>query len=207
MQSMIRSEIQKLAALLHLIQQDESLLLMIEDVAKICTKALQQGKKILFAGNGGSAADSQHFAAELTGRLRYDRPSMAAIALTTDTSALTAIANDYTFEHIFARQIEALGVKGDVFFGISTSGKSPNILKALQVAQNRGLITIGLTGLHLPLFTEHCDYVLNIPTQEVSKIQECHITIGHIICTLIEDAMYGKQHIKQAQTTSSDLVT
>ncbi|MBX3710103.1 MAG: D-sedoheptulose 7-phosphate isomerase [Gammaproteobacteria bacterium] len=194
MHSLIHDEISKLSSLLMRIQQDDALLHVIQSVADQCTQSLKQGKKILFAGNGGSAADSQHLAAELVSRLNYNRPGLAAIALTTDTSALTAIGNDYAFENIFSRQIESLGQSGDVFIGISTSGRSPNILKALEVARAKQMITVGMTGQHAPMMTERCDWVINIPSQETPKIQECHIMLGHIVCALIEDAMFGAEY-------------
>lgn len=194
MHHLIQDEIQKLSSLLIRIQQDDSLLKVIESIANQCTLALKQNKKILFAGNGGSAADSQHLAAELVSRLNYNRPGLAAMALTTDTSALTAIGNDYAFEHIFSRQVESLGQPGDVFVGISTSGKSPNILKALEVAREKQMITVGLTGMHAPMMVERCDWVVNIPSKETPKIQECHIMFGHIICALIEDAIFGEEY-------------
>lgn len=194
MRNFIQGEIQKLLATLQQIQQNEEQLHVIETIAECCIGALRRGNKILFAGNGGSAADCQHLAAELVGRLRYDRPGMAAIALTTDTSALTSIGNDYAFESIFSRQIESLGREGDVFIGISTSGKSPNILKALTVARDLHMTTVGFTGAQSPLMADCCDIVLNTPSAETSKIQECHIMFGHIICGLIEDAMFGAEY-------------
>lgn len=192
MHYLIQSEIQKLATLLAEIQKDDALLAAVEDIANTCVAALQRGNKILFAGNGGSAADSQHMAAELVSRLRYNRPGLAGIALTVDTSALTAIGNDYSFENIFSRQIEAIGREGDVFIGISTSGKSPNILKAFTAARERGMTNVGFTGAQAPLMSEHCDHVLNIPSRETPKIQEGHILLGHIVCAMIEDIIYGE---------------
>lgn len=194
MNKFISNEIQKLANVLLQIQEDQTLLRTVDMVAKRCTQALQTKNKILFAGNGGSAADSQHLAAELLSRLRYNRPGLPAIALTTDTSALTAIGNDYAFDQIFARQIESLGMPGDVFVGISTSGKSPNILKALETARERGLVTVGMTGMQAGMMSEHCDFVINIPSKETPKIQECHIMLGHIICSMIEDALFGEEY-------------
>lgn len=194
MQMLINEEIQKLSSLLSHIQQDQHLLKMVEKIAEVCIFALRQGKKILLAGNGGSAADSQHLAAELVSRLRYNRPALPAIALTTDTSALTAIGNDYAFEQIFARQIEAIGNVNDIFIGISTSGKSPNILRAFDIAREKQLITIGLTGASAPHMAERCDWVLHVPSKETPKIQECHIMFGHIICALIEDALFGAEY-------------
>jgi D-sedoheptulose 7-phosphate isomerase len=194
MHQLIQTEINKLSTLLLQMQQDAALLNTVQAIADTCIDALQQGKKILFAGNGGSAADSQHLAAELVSRLRYNRPGLASIALTTDTSALTAIGNDYAFDHIFARQIEAIGQAGDVFIGISTSGKSPNILKAFDAARKKGLITIGFAGASAPLMTERCQFVMNIPAKETPKIQECHIMFGHIICAIIEDVIFGAEY-------------
>lgn len=194
MHQLIQSEINKLSTLLLQMQQNTALLSTVQAIADTCINALQQGKKILFAGNGGSAADSQHLAAELVSRLRYNRPGLASIALTTDTSALTAIGNDYAFDHIFARQIEAIGQAGDVFIGISTSGKSPNILKAFDAAREKGLITIGFAGASAPLMTERCQFVMNIPAKETPKIQECHIMFGHIICAIIEDVIFGAEY-------------
>lgn len=194
MQRFIQHEIQKLSLLLAQIQQDNHLLKTVEEIAEHCVSALKQGKKILFAGNGGSAADSQHLAAELVSRLNYNRPGLAALALTTDTSALTAISNDYAYENVFARQIEALGQAGDIFVGISTSGKSPNILKALEVARHKQLITIGMTGSAAPQMNERCDAVIHVPSTETPKIQECHILLGHIICGLIEETLFGEEY-------------
>ncbi len=191
MQQYINDEIQKSVSLLSHFRNDQLLLEQVEKITKRCVQALREGKKILLAGNGGSAADSQHLAAELVGRLRYNRPALAAIALTTDTSALTAIGNDYAFEQIFSRQVEAIGQAGDIFVGISTSGQSPNILRALEVARAKQMVTMGFTGLSAPLMVERCDFLLNIPTKETSKIQECHIMFGHIICALIENTLFG----------------
>jgi D-sedoheptulose 7-phosphate isomerase len=202
MHPLIQGEIQKLAALLVQIQNDNVLLQGVQQIADRCQQVLQQGKKILFAGNGGSAADSQHLAAELVSRLRYNRPGLAAIALTTDTSALTAIGNDYAFENIFSRQVESIGQPGDVLIGITTSGKSPNILRALEAARARQMLTIGFTGAHAPLLTERCDFVLNVPSQETPKIQECHIMFGHIICAIIEDALFGAQYDPMRKQTT-----
>ncbi|VVC76500.1 Phosphoheptose isomerase [Aquicella siphonis] len=199
MRNLIQTEIQKLASLLQQIQQDNALLSVIETIADQCTQALKRGNKIFFAGNGGSAADSQHLAAELVSRLNYNRPGLAAIALTTDTSALTAIGNDYAFENIFSRQVESLGQAGDVLIGISTSGKSPNILRALEAARGRQMKTVGMSGMHAPLLAERCDWVVNIPSRETPKIQECHIMFGHIICALIEDAMFGAEYDPRRQ--------
>lgn len=194
MTNIIESEIQKLQQLLEVIQQDNVLLSSVERIATVCTRALLQGKKILLAGNGGSAADAQHLAAELVSRLHFDRPGLAAIALTTDTSALTAIGNDYSFEQIFSRQVESIGNAGDVLIGISTSGKSPNILRAFEAARSKGLITVGFTGVKAPFMAERCDHIMHVPSNEVAKIQECHIMLGHIVCALIENTIFGAEY-------------
>ena len=203
MHHLIMDEIKKLSALLQQIQNDQPLLETANRIADLCVTALKQGKKILFAGNGGSAADAQHLAAELVSRLNYNRPGLAAIALTTDTSALTAIGNDYSFENIFSRQIESLGQAGDILVGITTSGKSPNILKALDAARARGMTCIGFTGMQAPMMAERCDVVLNVPSRETPKIQECHILFGHIICAIIEDVIFGAEYDPMRQKSAA----
>ena len=169
---------------------DNDLLDRIEHVVDICLNALRSGGKILMAGNGGSAADAQHLACEFVSRFALDRRGLAAIALSTDTSVLTAVGNDYGFERLFARQIEALGNPGDVFWGISTSGKSPNVLQALRQARSQALICVGLTGSGSGPMHELCDHLLSVPSPSTPKIQEGHITLGHIICGLIEQQMF-----------------
>jgi D-sedoheptulose 7-phosphate isomerase len=199
----IQKEIQKTRQLMQQIQDNPVFVASIKSITEQCIHCLRNGGKILFAGNGGSAADSQHLAAELVSRLRYDRPGLAAIALTTDTSTLTAIGNDYSFEHIFSRQVETLGHKGDILIGISTSGKSPNILKALTAARAIKMITIGFAGKLSPLMAEYCDFMVNIPSLETPKVQECHIMLGHIICALIEENIYGMQYNPFHQTQAA----
>jgi D-sedoheptulose 7-phosphate isomerase len=171
---------------------DLQLLAAIADTAEVCVEALRQGNKILFAGNGGSAADAQHLAGELVSRFAYDRPGLAAFALTTDTSVLTAIGNDNGYERLFARQVEAVGSAGDVLFGISTSGRSPNVLSALDVARQRGLTTVGMTGRRGGQMPEWCDYLLRVPSDVTPRIQEGHIAMGHAICQIIEAQMFPK---------------
>jgi D-sedoheptulose 7-phosphate isomerase len=172
--------------------EDASLHAAIAGVASACIDALRRGNKILFAGNGGSAADAQHLAGELVSRFNYDRPGLAAFALTTDTSVLTAIGNDYGYERAFARQVEAVGVAGDVFVGISTSGRSPNIVAALQAARAKGLVTVGLTGRGGGRMPELCDHCLRTPSDETPRIQEGHIAMGHTICWLIERGIFPR---------------
>lgn len=157
-----------------------------EELLVAATASIADGGKILFFGNGGSAADAQHLATELTVRYRTDRIPVAAIALTTDTSALTAIGNDFGFDHIFSRQIAALGKKGDIAIGISTSGNSRNVLNALMEAQNRGIVTVGLTGKTGGDMASICDILLNVPSPTTARIQEMHIILGHMLCAALE---------------------
>ena len=161
-----------------------------------CIGAYRRGCKILIAGNGGSAADAQHFAGELVSRFHFDRPALAALALTTDTSVLTSIGNDYGYEDIFSRQIQALGVAGDVFIAISTSGNSPNILKALVQARQQGLATIGLTGHSGGKMKTLCDVCICVPSDSTPRIQECHLVLEHTLCAFIESELFGDQHTK-----------
>jgi D-sedoheptulose 7-phosphate isomerase len=191
----IAGQLRETADNLVAMSQDAVLHETIARVAEACIGALQRGNKILLAGNGGSAADSQHLAAELVNRFNYDRPGLPAFALSTDTSILTAIGNDYGYEHLFARQIEAVGNAGDVFFGISTSGRSPNILNALRVARAKGLVTVGLTGRSGGQMAEHCDYCLRSASDCTPRIQEGHISIGHTICWLIEQRMFPRTEV------------
>ncbi len=172
--------------------QDAALLATIGQVVGACVEALHRGNKILFAGNGGSAADAQHLAAELVSRYAYDRPGLPAFALTTDTSALTAIGNDYGYENLFSRQLEAVGTAGDLFFGISTSGRSPNVLKALDAARAKGLVTVGMSGRAGGQMPGRCDYLLRVPSDSTPRIQEGHIAIGHAICQSIEAQLFPK---------------
>jgi D-sedoheptulose 7-phosphate isomerase len=165
---------------------------LIETVGGVCVRALRSGNKLLFAGNGGSAADAQHIAGEFVSRFMYDRPGLAAFALTTDTSVLTAIGNDYGYEKIFARQIQAVGKSGDVFFGISTSGRSPNILTGFIEARSQGLTTVGLTGKNGFAADKICDYEIRVPSERTPRIQEGHIAIAHALCGLVESVCYPK---------------
>lgn len=171
-------------------QADKMLISTLEAAAQACIDCLQRGGKILLAGNGGSAADAQHIAGEFVSRFAYDRPGLPAIALTTDTSILTAIGNDYGYEKLFARQVQAHGNKGDVFIGYSTSGRSPNILFAFEEARGRGLVCVGLTGNRGGPMRELCDYLLEVPSSDTPKIQEGHLVLGHILCGLIENAVF-----------------
>ncbi len=169
---------------------DNVLLSTLEYAAEACIVCMKQGGKILLAGNGGSAADAQHIAGEFVSRFAFDRPGLPAIALTTDTSILTAIGNDYGYEEIFARQLQAHGNKRDVFIGYSTSGKSPNVLRAFEVAKLQGLVCIGLTGNRGGPMRKLSDYLLEVPSSDTPKIQEGHLVLGHILCGLVENAIF-----------------
>ena len=171
---------------------NESLLATIKNVANVSTDALRRGNRILLAGNGGSAADAQHIAAEFVSRFMYDRPGLPSMALTTDTSMLTAIANDYGYEQLFVRQLEANARKGDVFFGITTSGNSPNVLRAFERCRGLGIISVGLAG-NGGKIKSMCDYLISVPSSATPRIQEAHITIGHIICGLVETAIFPQK--------------
>lgn len=155
----------------------------------ICESCINSGNKIMFFGNGGSAADAQHLATELTIRFKDDRPPIAGLALTTDTSALTAAGNDYGFDYIFSRQVEALGNPGDVAIGLSTSGNSPNVLNALKAASEKNIITIGLSGKDGGKMNDACDLLLIAPSNTTARIQEMHITIGHMLCAALEQKL------------------
>lgn len=191
MKQYIQEEVSKTLATLELLSRDEQITAEVEQIAQACCAALRAGHKILFAGNGGSAADAQHLAGELVSRFNFDRPGLAAFALTTDTSVLTAIGNDYGYDKAFARQVNAVGNRGDVFFAISTSGRSPSILRALEEGRRKGLVTVGFTGKSGGDMPPLCDYCLRVPVAETPKIQEGHIVLGHIICGLIEREIFG----------------
>lgn len=162
---------------------------VIGSASSLMASCLAKGGKLMLCGNGGSAADCQHLAAELTGRLVRDRRPLAAMALTTDTSALTCIANDYAFDQVFARQVVALGRPGDVLLGISTSGRSENVLRAMTAAREIGMKTVGLLGRDGGLLVDTCDISIVVPSQTTARIQEMHILIGHTLCAQIEAAL------------------
>lgn len=185
MNTLINQHIQQSIETKQAILDSESCLNSIQAVADLCKQQLAKGGKILIAGNGGSAADAQHIAAELVGRFEKERPGIASIALTTDTSALTAIANDYGYNFVFSRQIEGIANSQDVFIGISTSGNSANIIEAVNKAKEKNVTTVSLTGQGGKL-PEICDYAIQVPCTRTATIQEAHIMIGHILCALIE---------------------
>jgi D-sedoheptulose 7-phosphate isomerase len=190
MKNSIVEQIAEAERVMHAMQNDAALLASVEAASKACIECIRSGGRVLLAGNGGSAADAQHIAGEFVSRFNFDRPGLSAIALTTDTSILTAIGNDYGYEQLFARQVQAHGGKGDVFIGYSTSGKSPNILKAFEEARARGLVCIGFTGNRGGPMRELCDHILEVPSSQTPKIQEGHLVLGHILCGLVESSIF-----------------
>ena len=185
----IQANFQKSRAALECAVNDAALQETCHAIAMAIIGALQAGNKLLIIGNGGSAADAQHIAAEIIGRYKQDRPAYAAVALTTDTSALTAIANDFGFQQVFARQVEGLGQRGDVLLALSTSGRSPNIIAALRTARDRGLVTVGFTGRKGVSLEPCCDHLLVVMDDDTPIIQQIHMTAAHAICDEIECAM------------------
>ncbi len=163
----------------------------VERIAELCADALKNGHKIMFCGNGGSAADSQHLAAELVGRYKMNRPAMNALALTVDTSILTAVGNDYGYDTVFRRQVEGVGQSGDVLVGLSTSGNSRNIVLAFELAKEKGITTVALTGQGGGAMKELADYCIAVPSGATNNIQEMHIAVGHLICELVERDIHG----------------
>jgi D-sedoheptulose 7-phosphate isomerase len=171
---------------------DAELINVVESIAVLIVETYRNGGKVLLAGNGGSAADAQHIAAELVSRFTLDRPALPAMALTTDTSILTAISNDYGYDSLFSRQLEANAKPGDVFIAISTSGNSPNIVRALKTANDIGVVAVGLTGATGGEMADLCRYCVNIPSTDIPRIQEGHITVGHILCASTEQVLFGQ---------------
>jgi len=172
---------------------DADVLSTIATVSDIVLGALLQGHKVLLFGNGGSAADAQHIAAEFVGRFNFDRPALPALALSVNTSCVTAIGNDYGFDQVFSRQIEALGTPGDVAIGLTTSGNSPNVLRAMEAARKKGLHTVGLTGSSGGKLKEAVDHCICVPSNETPRIQECHILAGHVVSQLVEETIFHEQ--------------
>ena len=192
MNKYIENQVQESYKVTQEIYKDKKLMALIKSVALKMISIYKSGNKVLLAGNGGSASDAQHIAGELVSKFYFDRPGLAAISLVTDTSVLTAIGNDLGYENIFSRQIAANGVRGDMFIGISTSGNSENIIKALKECRKNNIITVGLSGNDGGKMKELCDYCICVPSIETPRIQENHITIGHIICAVVEEELFGK---------------
>jgi D-sedoheptulose 7-phosphate isomerase len=189
----VHAQLSKTIAVLEKVRADESLLEVVTKAAEVTAEALLKGRKLMAAGNGGSAADSQHLVAEFVSRLVKDRPALRAIALTVDSSILTAIGNDYGYERSFERQIEALGQEGDVFLAISTSGNSPNILRALELCRKLGIITLGFSGNGGGKMAPLCDYNVIVPCDVTMNIQESHLALEHIFCMLVERCYFGAE--------------
>ena len=191
MREYIKNQIKQSFETKQAIYESENLLAKIEEVAKRCVALYKTGRKTILAGNGGSAADAQHIAAELVGRYGFDRASLPSLALTTDTSNLTAIGNDYGYEFIFSRQLEGMGQEGDIFIGISTSGNSKNILNAFESAKKKGIFSVALCGRDGGEMAKMADIALVVPSDATPRIQESHILIGHILCDIIEREIFG----------------
>jgi len=178
------------------ILEDESLLKKIMTVAEVLASTSKRGNRVIFAGNGGSAADAQHLAAEFVSRFEFDRPGLPALSLSTDTSMLTAIGNDYGYERLFSRQLEAQAREGDVFVGLTTSGRSPNVLAGFRTCRGLGVTSVALCGQGGNL-EEVCDHVIRVPSTHTPRIQESHILIGHMLCAYVELKMFA--HLKEAR--------
>lgn len=187
----IKSHIADSIAAKEAILADDDICTLIGEAAQKCIEAYRNGHKTMFAGNGGSAADAQHLAGEFVSKFYFDRPGLASLALTTDTSILTAIGNDYGFDRLFARQVQAQGAAGDVLIGISTSGNSANLVMSLPVCREKDIFTIALTGAS-PCKMDDWDLVIKVPSKCTPRIQECHIMIGHIICGIVENEIFGE---------------
>ena len=172
--------------------QDEKLVSQLDTIANAMVICLKAGHKVLWCGNGGSAADAQHLAAELSGRFYTDRPPLYSEALHVNTSFITAVANDYSYDVVYSRMLEGCGREGDIIVGISTSGNSKNVIKALEVAREKKIVTIGFTGSTGGKMKDLCDYLVNVPSNDTPRIQECHIMAGHIICQPVEGRMFGQ---------------
>ena len=199
MQEIVADQLKRTIAVLNAVADDAGLHETLVHAARKTAESLRSGHKLLVAGNGGSAADAQHVVAEFVSRLVKDRPALRAVALTTDSSILTGIGNDYGYECVFSRQIEALGQPGDVFLAISTSGNSTNILRALELARSNGLFTIGLTGRNGGRMPKFCDDCLRIPSEVTMNIQEAHLALEHTFCLLVEQIYFSSEVGEKAE--------
>lgn len=188
----LREHIENSISVKQHILQDELLLAQVFEICQLCVSTFQSGGKVILAGNGGSAADAQHIAAEFVSRFRFDRPGLPSLSLSTDTSMLTAIGNDYGYDRLFARQLEANGRAGDLFVGISTSGTSKNVVEAMKICSSLGIKTVAFTGYSGGELKGLSDYCLCVPSQETALIQEAHIMVGHMICGFVEDSLFGE---------------
>jgi len=190
MSKKVRSIISASISVKQAILDDEQLLQQICDLVEVCVNAFRQDRKMLLCGNGGSAADAQHIAAELSGRFYQDRPPLYAEALHVNSSYLTAVANDYNYHSIYERMVQAAGRKGDILLGLSTSGNSENVCRALERAREQGMICVGLTGEQGGKMRDLCDHLIRVPSTDTPRIQESHIMVGHILCELIERKLF-----------------
>lgn len=190
--AIIKGNIRESVELKSRLLEDENMVETVVSLVNTIVNTYKNKGKVLFCGNGGSAADAQHLAAELSGRYYYDRPPLSSEALHVNTSYLTAVANDYSYDEVYSRLIKAIGDKGDVLIGLSTSGNSGNVVNALIEAKNRGCITVGFTGEGGGKMKDHCDFLIEIPSKSTPRIQECHMLIGHSICELVEAELFPK---------------
>ena len=188
---LIRRNISDSISIKQELLENDNLIADVSKIADLIIKAFNNGNKLLFCGNGGSAADAQHLAAEFSGKYYLNRPALQAEALNTNTSFITAVANDYSFDEVYARLIQGIGEKGDILIGMSTSGNSKNVIKALEEAKKKEIITIGLTGKSKGNMKPYCDYLINIPSDDTPRIQECHLMLGHGICELVEKELFS----------------
>lgn len=189
---LIKAQVAESVRVKQALLEDEKLTARIAAIADRMVEVYRSGHKTMWAGNGGSAADAQHMAGELVNKFCFDRPGLSALSLSTDTSIITAIGNDYGFERLFARQIEAQGREGDLFVGISTSGKSPNLVEALAACRAKGIVSVAIVGAN-PCPMDAYDYVIHVPSVETPRIQECQTLIGHILCRIVESRLFGEQ--------------
>ncbi len=203
MSDLVREKLLEGISVVEAVARDTALHATLIAAAEATAEALKSGHKLMVAGNGGSAADAQHLVAEFVSRLVEDRPAMRAVALTTDSSILTAVGNDYGFERVFARQIEALGQPGDIFLGISTSGNSPNVLRALELSRKMGIATFGLTGRTGGKMPPLCDYCLRIPSDVTMYIQQAHLALEHIFCMIVERRYFAAEPATQTAAAAA----
>ncbi|MBL6662772.1 MAG: D-sedoheptulose 7-phosphate isomerase [Flavobacteriales bacterium] len=190
-QDLIRRNISDSITVKQELLQNDAIMVDITKVAELIVEAFNNGNKLLFCGNGGSAADAQHLAAEFSGRYYLNRPPLHAEALHTDTSFMTAVSNDFSFDEVYARLIQGIGKQGDILIGMSTSGNSKNVIKALEEAKKKNIITIGFTGKANGNMKPYCDFLINIPSDDTPRIQECHLMLGHAICELVEKELFS----------------
>jgi len=190
--AIIKQNIEDSVNLKSMVLADENLLARVDELSSAIVDCYQKKGKVLFCGNGGSAADSQHLAAELSGRYYYDRPPLPSEALHVNTSYLTAVANDYSYNQVYSRLLQAIGSQGDIIIGLSTSGNSGNVIEALKVGREKGMLTVGFTGKGGGKMAEHCDILLDIPSQDTPRIQECHLMLGHAVCQIVELSLFPR---------------